>query len=746
MDGKIFTLRTVSQRILPIGILGLTRHLSEEEEEERGEKRDNLEQAVAALDSAKLPNYLYINDGSGSFRDFSKSFEPSLSNGAASADFDLDGDLDIVINNINAQAFLYENITQNEGSIQLQLIDQYGNTPEGAYVEVSTCLEGVILKNRVSNHGYLSTGSKLLTIGIGDCNSASVKVFWPSGRYSEVGGMNVRSGIVEIKESADLSPGHYVPTSNTIQLDTLIKINLEENRFNDFDYQSMLPIQFSRNGPSLATVDLNKDGSSDLIVGRPLGQHTLVGVRKKQSIDWIELEGSSLFEDQGILVFDANNDGHKDIYVASGGYESFPGSVQLKDRLYLGDEAGHYTIDNEAIPDLRYASTIVIGTDFDNDGDIDLFIGGDAYPKKYPLHSQSVLLRNTNGKFEDASDLIPDLDQLGIIKTALWTDFNNDDRVDLIVGGLFTEVIFYKNIGEAFERLESPTEGMMKGWWLSILGSDVDLDGDIDYLIGNWGENVFAKPTVEYPLITYLNDFDRNNTVDFISVFPSEGKYYPSAPRDMLLSQLSYLKKEYNSYQAYANATFEDLPLVNKESTIRYEVNSFQSVLLRNNGDESFEIESLPEEFQTGPILNFTALDIDQDGYDEFICSGGWEPTEVIFGKQTAIKSSIVENNRGVLSYSSQKLSTGSSINSQTILLDDGKSKIGLLNKKGFLKQYNLEKNDFVLYPTNQQVRYLTYRINDKEARKEFYLGQGYYSQSEYLVALPINSFEIKPN
>ncbi len=719
----------------------------------KGRKRDNLMNAISELDGTRIPNYIFRNDQGKGFIDMKESWgmdQPSFSNGAASADFDKDGDLDLVVSNINETAFLYENHGNDKnGSIQLRLVTERGTAPEGATVKVTSCLEGVTVKSRISNKGYLSTSSKYMTVGIGQCQEAEVEVIWPSGKYSTLKG--VKPGqVITIEEISALpmkdSP-FPEPMQEWIVRDSTIELNQPENRFVDFNFQSMLPVKFSENGPAVSSVDLDGNHWDDLIIGAPMGVETKIGFRNDdKTITWKTLEGSAYFEDQGILVFDADSDEDLDIYVASGGYEVFPNTIQLRDRLYLNDGNGNFKIASDAVPAINQNSSVVRGTDYDLDGDIDLFIGGDVYPRKYPLAAQSYLLENENGVFTEVTmDKIPEIKDIGMIKTALWSDFNDDGRMDLIVAGFFTGIIFFENTLQGFVKVADPYDGPLKGWWLSLMGTDIDLDGDIDFLAGNWGENVIYPPTSDFPLITYVNDFDQNNTVDFIASFPQNGRYYPFPPRNMLLDQLNILKKEFPNYRSYASVSMNDLPLQKLPSSLKYRVESFRSVLLRNQGGSKFTIEELPAEVQTGPVTGITTIDLNGDGFDEVILTGGWEATEVIYGPQDAFKGAILINNNGRLSWEKDSfIYSDGATKAQNLIWSDSIPDMVIGKAGGSIETYHLKSN-FRPVQVDHSVREVQYNIDGRVKRTEIYLGHAHYSQSSFKIPVPTNAGPVKP-
>lgn len=719
----------------------------------KGRKRDNLVNAISELDGTYVPNYLFRNNGGVGFTDVKERWgmdQPSFSNGAATADFDLDGDLDLVVNNIDETAFFYENLQgggENQ-SIQLELVAENGTVPEGALVKVTSCLDGVTVKYRVSNKGYLSTSSKYMIVGIGRCQQAGIEVYWPSGKSSLL--KDVKPGQrVTLQEATSREKKVFDIAGESqpwIALDSTLTLDQPENRFVDFNFQSMLPIKFSQNGPALASVDLDGNGWDDLVVGAPMGADTKIGLRyDDERMDWITLEGSAYFEDQGILVFDADGDSNLDIYVASGGYETFPNSIQSRDRLYLNDGQNQFRIAPDALPAINQSSSVVRGTDYDADGDIDLFVGGDVYPKKYPLAAPSYLLENSGGQFKDVTqDKIPGLKDIGIIKTALWSDFNDDGRMDLIVAGLFTGIVFFENTPQGFGKVATPYAGALKGWWLSLAGTDIDLDGDIDYVAGNWGENVIYPPSADYPLVTYANDFDQNNTLDFIPAFAQEGKYYPLPPRNMLLDQLNFLKKEFPNYRSYAKADMEAFPFEKMSSSLVYEVETYQSVLLRNLGNSKFSIETLPYPVQVGPVTGITPLDLDHDGFDEILLTGGWEATEVVYGPQDAFKGAILKNSGGDLHWDDKSfIYSGGSTKAQNLCWSGDSLHLVISKAGGKIQTFTIE-DTYTFVEVGALTKEIHYEIHGLKKRVEVYLGQGHYAQSSYKLPLSQSAGQVK--
>ncbi len=323
-----------------------------------------------------------------------------------------------------------------------------------------------------------------------------------------------------------------------------------------------MPHKFSENGPGIAVGDVNGNGLEDFFIGGAAGYpgKLYLQVNEGQFVGK-DITGNKPEEDMGALFFDADNDGDFDLYVVSGGSNYDLSSPNYQDRLYLNDGKGNFTLTPNALPRMITSGSCVIASDYDQDGDLDLFIGGRIVPSQYPMPAKSYILRNNGGKFEDVtSQVAPELHEIGLVTGALWTDFDNDGRIDLIIVGEWMPVAFFKNTDDGFKNITSST-GLQhsNGWWNSIAAGDFDEDGDIDYVVGNLGLNSIYKASESYPVQVYAKDYDKNGSMDPIMTHFIDGVEYPVHPRDNLIEQIAYMRGRFPRYEIYGKATMKEV-------------------------------------------------------------------------------------------------------------------------------------------------------------------------------------------
>ncbi|MCK5705021.1 MAG: VCBS repeat-containing protein, partial [Cyclobacteriaceae bacterium] len=485
----------------------------------------DIEEAMQISPSVKLQNYIYKNNGDYSFEKVSDDWglvEKSFSNGSAYADLDNDGDLDLVINNINDYAFIYQNNAEkrpdNHFLRVIPIADQPGKTALNTKVWIEA--EGEKQYFEITSiRGMYSTSEHIAHFGLGAKKKVEkVIVEWPDGKRNIL--KNQRSNrIIEVKYSnasfkkAEESPSKEPWLINaTEQIGLVIKHN--ENRFDDFEKQLMLPHKFSDRGPCFEIGDVNGDGLEDIFMG---GSARVEGRLFNQNPDgsfgilpFPDLKVDRKSEDIDALFLDVDSDGDLDLYVVSGGNEYRAGAKEYQDRLYLNDGKANFSKSEESLPKLTESGARIVPADYDQDGDIDLFIAGRHTPWEYPKPVKSTLLRNDGGKFEDVTNKIAkDLMKIGMVNDAVWVDYDNDGLLDLALAGEWMPFTILKNDGSGFKNvtadlgLENTT-----GCWFSIKTADMDQDGDPDFILGNLGLNYEYKASKDLPFHVFYYDFD----------------------------------------------------------------------------------------------------------------------------------------------------------------------------------------------------------------------------------------------
>lgn len=612
------------------------------------EEEVGLLKYLEELPSEKLANYMYKNNGDLTFSKKSVEWgfdEKTFSNGVAFSDLDNDGDLDLVINNLEDSASIYENNSSDGNYLSIALNGGKEVLPNGSRVLIYT-KEGVQMQEHNTVRGYISSVTSKLHFGLGANKKVdSLLVSWPNGRTTKLEDIDSNQFLrVEYNENTSLARRYIAPkntrrTFETVVLDTLKSFKHEENPFNDFQAEILLPHKNSTLGPSLASGDLNGDGMEDYIVGGAVGRPSAVYVQNSESefelLEIPALEEDKYYEDLGILIFDADGDGDNDFYIASGGNEFKEGSLGYEDRFYenIGENIWRRNI--EAIPDTRTSGAEVSASDFDQDGDLDLFVGGRLVPKKYPNPADSYILENVSTpegpKFIDITEkVLPELKSLGLVTSSVWTDFDKDGWEDLIVVGEWMSIRFYKNNKGVFTDVsDSMLTGNTTGWWFDIQKGDFDNDGDEDLLIGNLGKNYKYKASESSPFKVYLNDFDENQTSDIVLSYKKGDTEFPVRGRQCSSQQMPAIKAKFKDYNSFASSSLKQIytPKMLEES-LSYEIHSFSSVYLENDKG-TFIMRQLPQLAQISSINQFVINDFNEDGNLDVVLAGNLYNSEV---------------------------------------------------------------------------------------------------------------------
>ncbi|MBD0258631.1 MAG: VCBS repeat-containing protein, partial [Cytophagales bacterium] len=520
-----------------------------------------------------------------------------------------------------------------------------------------------------------------------------------------------------------------------------------ENDFVDFKIEPLLPHKFSQNGPGLAVGDVNGDGLEDFCVGGPARSPGKVFTQTPSGKFTARDLPDPAFEDQGLLLFDADGDADADLYVVSGGAEFNAGSASYQDRLYRNDGEGNFTRDAAALPATASSGSCVTAADYDRDGDLDLFVGGRVVPGRYPLPAQSYLLRNEGGRFVDVTAAVaPGLEQIGLVTAALWTDFDGDGPVDLIVAGEWMPITFYKNDKGRFTDVTSRI-GMAAttGWWNSLAGDDFDGDGDTDYVAGNLGLNTPYKASSAQPFSVYAADFDGNGTVDPVLSYFLAGQEVPVATRDALAVQLPLMRRRFPRYSAYAKASLaEVLSPAERQNAYRLKCEYPQSSYLENRGNGTFTIRPLPVAAQLAPVFGLLTGDYDHDGHADVLLSGNSFAPEFVTGWHDAGSGlylrgdgrghftpvPVAQSGFSVTGDAKGMVQLPTASGGQLVLV--GKNNDKLLAS---VAQKRAAGGIVAALPTDAWAEIVL--TGGKKKRQEFYYGSGYLGQSSRTIRLP---------
>jgi hypothetical protein len=624
--------------------------------------------------------------------------------------------------------------------------------------------------------GYLSTIQNIAHFGLDTARMVdSVLIKWPGGRMQLLRNVATDQVLKPDIRHADL---RYSFDRDSLDRNGLFRevtspVNIHYRQAQadliDFNIQKMLPHKLSQYGPALAVGDVDGNGLDDLVVGSAAGQEEQLFLQQPggKFLQRPLLPGDhaagKMADDQGLLLFDADGDGYPDLYIASGGYGNVPHGPAYQDRLYINDGKGNFRLDTAALPVNLNSKFCVRAADYDHDGDLDLFVSGRVEPGHYPKAVSSYIFRNDSkdghARFTDVTATVAkDLENIGLVCDAIWTDFDNDGWPDLILAGEWMPVTFLKNEKGVFTNVTAATGiGDHLGWWNSIVAGDFDNDGDIDYIVGNRGENSFYRASARYPVRAYAGDFDKNGIYDMIpSLYlpDREGKMkeYPAESRDDLLRQMTAMRKKFPDYKTYAVATMNEVltPEERKGVLIR-EANDFRSCLLRNEGNGRFSLEPLPVEAQLSVIDGMVAEDFDGDGKLDVVLSGNDYGTEPSVGRYDAMSGLLLKGD------GKGNFAPLSILESGLFLPGDQKALVKLRGaggrcllaagqNRGALQVFELKRNIrcISLQPGDVSAR-IKYR--DGSVRKEeFAYGSSFLSQSGRFLNLdgPVVTVEIK--
>jgi len=599
------------------------------------------------MPSEKLSNYLFQNQQENGFKNKNIEWgldEKTFSNGVVYSDLDNDGDLDLVVNNLEDFASIYRNNTSNSNYIGFTLEGKDQQIPIGTRIHLKASGKYQMQELNLSR-GYLSSVSPRVHFGLGAAPEIEeVIVEWPDGNRIKLEDLRVNSyNAVAYKEDSSNTLNEKNEFSEVKRFETVVQKDAfvhRENPYDDFKDEVLLPHKNSTLGPALAVGDLNNDGREDYIVGGAIAQAAEIYIQKVngsfQKVNVPIFEKDKFYEDLGIQIFDADNDGDLDIYIASGGNEFNEGSQGYEDRFY--ENKGNLVFERNisAIPDTRISGLEVSVNDFDQDGDLDLFVGGRLSPKKYPYPSSSRILENRSAsgsiQFVDVTEeKNPALTNIGLVTTSKWVDLDGDSWEDLVVAGEWMSIRFFKNnegktFKEVTEKVYLPEQ---RGWWYDIEKGDFDNDGDLDLIVGNLGLNYKYQASTEKPFRVYLNDFDKNATYDIVLSYKSDDTEYPVRGRQCSSEQMPAIKEKFKNYNSFASASLEEIYSDQMlEESLKYEITSFASVYLQNN-DGKFIAKPLPYQAQFSNINALVVEDIDRDGNLDVVLGGNLYNAEV---------------------------------------------------------------------------------------------------------------------
>ncbi|WP_242204043.1 VCBS repeat-containing protein [Aestuariivivens insulae] len=636
--------------------------------------RRDLFELVQKIPASNIVNYIYKNKGDLQFENKQKDWginQPSNSNGAAYSDLDNDGDLDLVINNINNIAFVYKNNASKENSVNFIKVKLKGTkkNTQGIGAKVYVYSQGnTQLIEQMPERGFQSSVSPTLHFGVGSSKLIdSVKVNWLSGVSQTE--YNVKAGnSVVFDEKVAVEPEYKgLSSSNVVfsPIDSPVDYQHVNYSVNDFKRQPLLVNPLSFQGPFIKKSDINQDGLEDIFIGGGHDQPAQVFIQNRNG-SFKSLPQPAFHEDRkstdaDALFFDANGDGKLDVYIVSGGYNQYMSNDPLlEDRLYLNDGQSNFVRVKNALPKHLVSGSCVKSNDINGDGLQDLFVGAKVVPGRYPEIPESrILINDGKGHFIDQTNaLASGIENIGMVTDAVWVDLNNDKKDDLIVVGEWMPItVFVNHEGKLTNRTSDYFDKEYSGWWNTINTGDYNNDGITDIVLGNMGLNTQCKVSFKEPAELFYKDFDSNGAIDPIFCSYIQGTSYPCVSRDELLDQIPSMRTKYPDYKSYANVRFDDLFTDDQKSGMKsLQVNCLETVLFKGNEQHRFSKVDLPIEVQFAPIYSIADLDFDKDGDMDLLLSGNINNARLRFGNSDANYGVLLENDgKGNFTYINQQ-------------------------------------------------------------------------------------------
>jgi hypothetical protein len=724
----------------------------------------------------KISNYAFRNTGNLQFEDVTEKWGldiPSFSNGAVYADLDNDGDLDYIVNNINDSAFVFKNTLietdKNKDSHYLRLKfegDAKNKNGIGAIAILQFEDGEKIIHENNPYRGYLSSVEPLVHFGVGAKKIKSLEIQWYNGMSQIIKNPHKDQLMVLNIKNANLPTVHASEPKNELFQDITDQTHIDylhkELDFIDYNIQNLMPFKLSELGPGMSVGDVNGDNLEDVFMGGGKSFNGLFFLQQ-QNGEYLKkyLNGQAdspdkFSDDLGSLLFDADGDGDLDLYICRGGSEGRPNDKSFQDVVYLNDGKGNFSENKQLLPQFNTSTSCVRASDFDNDGDLDLFVAGRNVPSQYPKFTDSYLLRNDSekglAKFTDLK--LPVLKDLGLICDVLWTDFDNDGWMDLLVAGEWASPRIFKNNKGKFKELKNTGLENLKGLWTSANSGDFDNDGDTDYVLGNVGLNTLFKGTKDEPIKVLAKDFDNNGNYDILPFiyFQDLNKKKVLVPyngKDDVNKQLNVTRSRFVSYKDFANANYDNLlTKEEKKGALALELNYTKSVVVMNLGGGKFEIRELPIQAQFSPVNGILVEDFDQDGYQDLLISGNNFGNETSMGRLDASNGFFFKG-KGNGTFVNVS-------NSGYYVPKDAKSSVTITNAKGEICIFaSQNRGPLKVFKTllvkqniklNAQNRSYTYQLNGKTTKKELNFGSSYLGQSSRYISLPANAKNLKVN
>lgn len=637
--------------------------------------RKDIFELVQKIPSSQVKNYVYHNNGDLTFSNMRSQWgfdSSSNSNGAAYSDLDNDGDLDLIVNNINQPAFIYENHAsklKKNNYLNIKLEGAGMNTQGiGARVSIFDKNKQQVLE-QAPGRGFQSSVSPILHFGLGEGeNIDSLKIVWQNGKQQLIKGVKANELFV-LKESDAAGAESFTspPVALFHEITTPMEFRHVSGSINDFKRQPLLINPLSYSGPCLTSGDVNGDGKEDIYAGGGNGQSGVLYIqqsngsfsKKQQSA----FEADKLSEDADAIFVDVNKDGFPDLYVCSGGYHNYtPDDKLLQDRLYINDGKGNFSKQGSALPEMKTSKSCVRVIDINEDGFPDLFVGSRVIPGRYPETPESYLLVNDGkGNFKNRiSELAPGLQKTGMITDAAVVDMNGDKKQDLVIVGEWMPITVYTiTAGKLEDHTTDYFDKTYSGWWNRLITGDFNKDGKTDLVIGNLGLNSQCRATEKEPAEMYYKDFDDNGSVDPVFCFYMQGKTYPYLTRDELLDQISMMRTRFTDYKTYSSTSLTDIFSKEElEGVKQLKADCLETSYFESSASGKFTRKLLPLQTQLSPVYSIKMIDYDNDGNQDILLAGNINHPRLRLGKSDGNYGILLHGNgKGDFNYVPQTVS-----------------------------------------------------------------------------------------